>query len=506
MKLYPSLLHRTYSIILRTLIAALLLSSPALKGSSTDKEIAKHPDVASNLALFEIWLQAQIAYRGLPGVSVAIVHDQELVYAKGFGYADVEAKKPMTPNSIYRIASHSKLFTAISILQLRDAGKLRLDDPITKYLPWVKIQEGEEDMLPVTIRHLLTHSSGLPREGGESHWTDFNFPDLKKLKAWLEDQSMIYAPETRWRYSNLATTLAGQIIATISGKSFSDYVETEIMAPLDMDSSSVVFPNSHRSQLATGYGRRMPDGTRERVPFVDARIMAPATGVSSSVVDMAKFLSWQFRLREGKDTEILKATTLREMQRPHWVKSGWTHASGLGFEIYHNDARDIIGHAGGYPGYQTTTYLSPEEKVGVVVFTNALDSSPYVGMPLSINDRIFEWIAPAIVKAVEGEEAKTPDPAWESITGTYRSLGGDGHVLALEGELALIDPTGQNPKAGYMTLEPVSGRAFTLQGGGYGPIGEEVRFESVNNGRTETMIMSHGPSKRVTYDVPITGL
>ena len=107
---------------LSTFLIGIMLWSSIVYGQQ--KDLAKHHDVASNLALVEIWLKANMAYQGLPGVTVGIVHDQELIYAKGFGYADVASKKPAVPNSIFRIASQSKLFTAISIMQLRDQGKL----------------------------------------------------------------------------------------------------------------------------------------------------------------------------------------------------------------------------------------------------------------------------------------------------------------------------------------------------------------------------------------------
>ena len=126
-----------------------LLSAPIAQG-----QIAEHPSVASNLRLVEAWLEAQMAYRGLPGVTVGVVHDQELIYSQGFGYADVEAHTASTPETIYRIASHSKLFTSISIMQLRDQGRLGLDDPIEKHLPWFEIRKPHGETPPITIRHL----------------------------------------------------------------------------------------------------------------------------------------------------------------------------------------------------------------------------------------------------------------------------------------------------------------------------------------------------------------
>ena len=134
-----------------------------------------------------------------------------------------------------------------------------------------------------------------------------------------------------------------------------------------MDSTSVGVPSpEHQKRLVTGYGRPRPNHSREVMPFVDARSLDPATGLSSSVEDMLRFLSWQIRLRDGETSTVLEANTLREMQRVHFLNESWTSGRGLGFGITHTEARDLVGHGGGYPGNRTNTMLSPKEKIGVV--------------------------------------------------------------------------------------------------------------------------------------------
>jgi CubicO group peptidase (beta-lactamase class C family) len=457
---------------------------------------AVHHDVASNIALLEIWLRAKMSYGGLPGTAVGIVHDQELVYARGFGHADVASGKPVEPDSIFRIASHSKLFTAISAMQLRDQGKLQLDEPISTYLPWFNIRNAHPDAPAVTTRHLLTHTSGLPREAGSAYWLDFEFPSVAQVMERLSGQQTILPTETRWKYSNLALTLAGEIVQTLSGQPFADYVQQHILDPLEMTSTSVVFPEAHQDKLVTGYERRLPDGTRRALPFVDAAGMAAATGVSSSVVDMAKFVSWQFRLRASGKTEVLSANTLREMQRAQWVQPDWKSGWGIGFSITHTDERDLIGHGGGYPGYLTNTRLSPQEKIGVIVFTNSLDGEPHM-----ISDRIFEWVAPALARAAAGKDADAPDPGWRKFEGTYRSIWGDSHVLTLDGKLMMISPTLANPKADAFTLEPVSDNTFRLEGSGSAALGEPVVFELSPEGTATRVSVGDGWSDRVDYPV-----
>ena len=160
----------------------LLTCSPALLNAQT---IASNPDVLGAQRIFETWMRAQIAYRELPGVAIGVVYNQELVWAKGFGLADIDQRLPMTPATKFRMASHSKLFTSTAIMQLRDQGKVRLDDPVTKYLPWFQVKAAQADDPPITIEELLTHSSGLSREAG-SHWSDYKFPDASEVRAYIE--------------------------------------------------------------------------------------------------------------------------------------------------------------------------------------------------------------------------------------------------------------------------------------------------------------------------------
>jgi len=172
----------------------------------------------------------------------------------------------------------------------------------------------------------------------------------------------------------------------------------------------------------------------------------------------------------------------------------------LGFEIFHTDARDLIGHGGGFPGYVTATHISPAENVGVIVFANAQDAEPYPGEPRSISQRIFEWVAPALLEAVGGDEVDVPDPRWARLEGTYRARGGDIHVLPLDGTLTIVNPLLPDPKAGIMTLEPVAENTFRLDGKGYDAFGEHVVFEIGPEGRSDAVTIGDGfRYTRVSY-------
>lgn len=441
-------------------------------------DIAKNEEVASSLRLLEAWIESQIAYRGLPGVSIAIVHDQDVIYAKGFGHADVEKKTPTTPGTVYRIASISKLFTAVAILQLRDQGKLNLDDPVAKHLTWFKLKDAPADSPPITIRHLLTHTAGLPRESAFPYWTDFKFPSRAEMIKALPNQEPVYPPETKWKYSNLGLALAGEVVAAVSGEPFEVYVQKRILEPLAMKSSSVEVADTNKSKLATGYGRRLPDGTRVVRPFTDTRGIAPAAGLASTVEDLAKFAALQFRDGPAKGGQILKGSTMREMHRVHWLMPDWKSGRGLGFHIVHREDGDLVGHGGWVAGYQTAVYFRPKDKIAVVAMINADDGLPYPGSPDSVVDRAFKWVAPAIARVTASAKEEKPRPEWQMYVGKYRSPWADGQVLIHNGKLVLINPTEQDPTGAMATLVPVKEHVFRIEDGSpSGPHGELMVFE-----------------------------
>ena len=182
-----------------------------------------------------------------------------------------------------------------------------------------------------------------------------------------------YSPEVRWKYSNLGFTIAGMVVESVSGEKWADYVQKHIFDPLGMTASSV---DRQVDGLATGYGRRMPDGSRKKLPFVDARAMAPATGITSNVEDMAKFVSLQFRKGKVGGSQILSTGALREMHRVRMLESNWTRGNAIGFAVNREGGKVYVGHGGSYFGYKTQTLIQLDEKVGVIVLTNGDDSFP----------------------------------------------------------------------------------------------------------------------------------
>jgi CubicO group peptidase (beta-lactamase class C family) len=478
-------------VVLVVVICAIAVASPEIRVAAQSEKRhppASDPEVLGAERLFTAWMEGQIAYRNLPGVVVGVVSDRELIWARGFGYADVSTKEPMTPKTKFRMASHSKLFTATAIMQLRDQGKLHLDDPVSRHLAWFKVKTSSADDPAITIEELLTHSSGLPREAG-AHWTTYEFPTAEQLRNLMPERQAAFPPETRWKYSNLAYSIAGLIVEAVSGQSWADYVSRNIYQPLGMNDSSV---DAKVPGLAVGYNRRMPDGSRAVLPFVDARGMGSATGITSTVEDMARFVSAQFANGSENGHAILSPGSLRQMHRIRMLENNWTRGSAIGFAVSRERDRIYIGHGGGYPGYTTQTLIHPESRVGVIVLTNTTDSNP-----ADIATQLMNTVGIAVGKAAAREPAKVKwDPSWSRFAGLYRGVSGESHVVELNERLVIITPYAPNLD-NPIQLEPIGdGRFRYVAPVGGGPVGEIVRFVE-ENGRVVRMYVGDGYVDRV---------
>lgn len=444
-------------IILITLILvcfALSKTHPVLENS----------EVASSIKLLESWIEAQMDYRKIPGISLGIVLDQELIYTRGFGYSDLDKKTPVTHKTIYRIASITKTFTVTAIMQLRDQGKLHLDDPIERYLPWFRIKNRFPDAPEITIRHLLTHTSGLPREAAFPYWTDHKFPTREEIIKALPAQETIFPTETKIKYSNLGLALAGEIVSTVSGEAYGLYIQNHILDPLGMKDTSVYLTEEDKSKLTTPYSRLLPDGSHKVMPFTDSKGIAPAANMSSNVGDLALYISLQFREGSAGGNQILKGSTLREMHRVHWLQPDWSGGRGLGFSVWRQDEKTVIGHSGWVAGNRTQIVFIPEEKIGIIVLTNSDDGDPDFFVR-----QTFKLMMPVIKKAVTSRVAiAKADPAWNKYVGLYTDTSWfDTEILILNNKLVMKGyryPPYESPSSGIIELTPEGKHTFKMTG------------------------------------------
>lgn len=470
MNLFPKFFHRlsaTALVFIMTTPAGLASEPPVL---------AEDPRVIDAVTLWSEWMRYDASIARVPAVSWGVVHDQELVASGAFGLANPEAGLEATTDTRYSICSISKLFTSVALMQQRDAGKLRLDDPVAQHLDWFDIQDAHPADAPITVRGLLTHSSGLPRESDFPYWTDpdYPFPTSDQIRARLGSQQTLYPSARYYQYSNLGLSLVGEIVVATSGQDFDTYLHESLLDPLGMSDTYTDIPVDLRgTRMAIGHTALKRDGQREVVAPFQARGIAPAAGFASNVNDLAKFAMWQFRLLGDGDEELLRSSTLREMQRVHWVDPDWETTWGLGFSVRRAGERTFARHGGACPGYYSEFRLEPKTRVGAIVLTNAIGAD--VGLYAA---RAFDLIAPAIEAARKApEKAPARDGERDRYTGVYDSIWGQVAVVQWDDGLAMLELESRDPAQSMVRLQPAGEHTFRRVRKDDESLGETIYFE-----------------------------
>jgi CubicO group peptidase (beta-lactamase class C family) len=358
--------------------------------------VAQHADLATAIGLLDKWVTLKLRDLRVPGLAVGLVHAGQLIWGKGYGLADIERAIPVKLDTRFRIASITKTFTGVAILQLRDAGKLRLDDPVSTYLGWFKL--GYAGAPSITIRHLLTHTSGLPRDATIPHWTDNQFQTWDEVIATTQQRKALLPPDQEFGYSNLGYSLLGGVIEAVSGQSWADYIQTHILKPLEMN-TTIVAPVGDEPDFATGYLVLDDHGVRKPAPFVATNGFSASASMASSVNDLVKYA--RFHLSKA-DTPVLSGHSLRAMHNIHWLNPDWQGGYGLGVAVQRIDNWTVSGHAGGYKGYLTQFLVCREHNFGVIVLTNSVDSDPF-----NFVEQAYKLALPEVIKVVT---PKAPEP------------------------------------------------------------------------------------------------
>jgi len=319
------------------------------------------------------WLQFRYERLEMPGFVVAIHIDGKVEYLKAFGYADTEKREPMSVEHVFRIASHSKTFAATAIMQLAEEKLLHIDEPVAKYVPWVRDHK-DHRMEKVTLRQLMSHSAGMIRDGKDANFWQLtnSFHDLAAFKKALMDCELVYDTNKQMKYSNFGYALLGCVVEEVYGMPFSSYVQAKILQPLGLSNTTSEVNEEMLSKLVVGYTRRGREKQRHPIEKnLDTRQMAAATGFCSTATDLCKYFDAHF----VGSKKLLSDESKKEMQRTQWrVKNSHIGEEyGLGFQIEYVLDRKVYGHGGAFPGQRTKTICDPAEKLIITVLTNCID-------------------------------------------------------------------------------------------------------------------------------------
>jgi CubicO group peptidase (beta-lactamase class C family) len=327
----------------------------------------------------DAYLKGQMHRLNMPGISLAIVEGDQIVHLRGFGQARPNGEAP-TPQTPFFIGSLTKSFTALAVMQLVEAGKVELDAPVQRYLPWFRVADSQASA-QITVRHLLNQTSGLPELPGEQTPADFDDnPDATERQARALSKLKLTRPVgSKCEYSNLNYNLLGLIIETASGESYADYIQSHIFNPLGMSHSYTSRAVAKQNGLAMGH--RYWFGVPMAVPNLPIpRGSLPSGQLISSSEDMAHYLI--AHLNEGRygDVQILSGAGIRELHHgvAEYVKWGVSVGLyGMGWFVTDIGQTKTLSHSGNVPDFSAFMALLPEQKKGVVLLVNA----DYYGLP-----------------------------------------------------------------------------------------------------------------------------
>ncbi len=334
----------------------LLTALPLVAQSDPGLDLERVERVADSVAY------AALATDGTPGLSIAVAKDGEVVFARGYGDADVENAVAARPETVYRIGSITKQFTASIIMRLVERGEISLDDPVTRFLP-----DYDTQGRTVTVRHLLNHTSGIfsYTSLGEEAWRTTFRHDLtdQELIDLFESEPYDFEPGDEQRYNNSAYVLLGPIIEAVTGKPYARYLEEDLLGPLGLEHTLYCDVTRVVPQRASGY--EYEDGTLINAFFLSMNVPGAAGAMCSTVGDL---MAWTRMLHAG---EVVTRASLRQMTTPTVVVSGDTIPYGFGLGVGELEGHRSVAHGGGINGFISSLAHYPDDGVTVAVLTNA---------------------------------------------------------------------------------------------------------------------------------------
>ncbi len=310
--------------------------------------------------MIDDYIQATMAENQIPGLSVAVVRSGEPVLVKGYGLANLEHCVPATEDTVYEIASVGKTFTATMTMMLVEEGVISLGDRITDFL-----DDLPQAWFPVTIKHILSHQSGIPSYTDAQNYWDITRLDLSKAEilALVKDLPLKFSPGEFSAYDNTGYYLLGMMLEKVTGKSYEDLLQERIFAPLQMNATVMNHPRNIVTHRAAGY--RLPNNKLVNKPYYSPSVTYSAGGQLSSVVDMVK---WEQAL---ENATLLRQSTLDMMWTPHHPTRGhdWEklrYVAGLGWWVINYGDRRVVGHNGSILGFASNITRFIDDKITVI--------------------------------------------------------------------------------------------------------------------------------------------
>ena len=427
-------------------------------------------DLQKSLATIEEKLEARRKELGIPGISLAIVKDDQVIYAKGLGYKDFENKVPVTPDTQFAIGSATKAFTALTVLMTADEGKLSLEDSPKKYLPYFKMYDPDTDA-NITIRDLLCHSSGLNRTDLAMITGKLNRAELIQVAAQAKPTAKL---REKFQYQNIMFTAAGEIVATVEKQPWEKVVPERIFTPLGMKNSTMSMKEMQKAKdYSFGYNYNFDTKETEKLPFRDIDQVAPAGSINSTANDMAQWLRFILNGGSAGGKRLVSEKNYDEWLKPQMKIAGKT-SYGFGWFLQDWNGLKVVQHGGNIDGFNSMVAMIPEKKLGFVLLTNVSASS----LGSDLMPIVWENIL-GVAKPAGGDLTKA---AMDGLVGKYHLAEGNIDIeVRIDGEKLIMIVPGQP----QYSLQRTAPRQFKPLGA---PDGFAVKFTPETGSATEMIL------------------
>jgi CubicO group peptidase (beta-lactamase class C family) len=412
----------------------------AVLGQSQKAEQANAPnDIATRLATLESQVEAKRKETGVPGLAIAIVKDDKLIFARGFGMRDIGLGLPVTPTTLMPIGSATKAFTAMAAAINVDQGKLSFDDPPVKYVPYFKLQDPEANA-KVTLRDLLSHRTGLASYT-DMPWVLGTLNREEVIKV-VGDAKPTATFRSKFQYNNVMYSAAGEVVAAAQKTSWEDAITSLIFKPLGMNSSDTSVKLMQKdADFSYGYSYDAGTKTTTLVPTRDITNIAAAGAINSNVTDMSRWVRLILNGGEFEGNRLVSEKSYHELTSTQTqVAPGVSY--GLGWVLASWRGRPTIWHNGGIDGFHSLVEMMPDQHLGFVILSNA-DDSPLEG---AFTDIIFSNLVSGAARA-DASNASAPvtgealsEAAGKELIGTYQAGGFSVKISAVNGKVSLVVP------------------------------------------------------------------
>lgn len=422
--------------------------SQAVSAQTTQAQASN--DLQNRLAKIEEKVEARRKELGIPGMSLAIVKDGEVILSKGFGYKNFEKQIPVTADTQFAIGSATKAFTALSVLMSQDENKLSLDESPRKYISYFKINDAEINE-KITVRNLLTHSSGLNRT--DLGWYTGKLSREEIIKVAGEAKPIAKLGE-KFLYQNVMYLTAGEIVSKVQKMPWEKFVENKIFAPLGMTNSTLSIPAMKKAKdFSFGYDYNFDTKQTINKPTREISEIAPAGAINSSANDMSKWL--KFILNKGAigDRRLVSEKGFAEWITPQQkISPDGKFSYALGWFVQDSKGRKVIQHGGNIDGFNSMVAFLPDENLGFVMLTNVSGSS--------LGGELISIIADGILSENKTEtQTAATEEAKEVGKYTFAAAGFDIEIKTTDGKLIAVVPNQPT-----YTLEKIEGRRYKLSG------------------------------------------